>query len=105
MSAPTPQRVLIAGAGLGGLLLAILLERAGIEYHVYEKHEEFLALGSVTSLSANIMPLFEQLGLLKSLLEISLVMSEINVFNPKMMRVGHIDVHIQKEKLVSEHPE
>ena len=98
MSTPLPQRVLIAGAGLGGLLLAILLERAGIEYHVYEKHEEFRALGSVTSLSANIMPVFDQLGLLGELLEISLVMSEINVYNPKMTRVGHINVHIQKEK-------
>ncbi|GJJ75061.1 hypothetical protein EMPS_07419 [Entomortierella parvispora] len=98
MSTPPPQRVLIAGAGLGGLLLAILLERAGIEYHVYEKHDEFRALGSVTSLSANIMPVFDQLGLLKELQQISLVMSEINVYNHKMTRVGHINVHIQKEK-------
>jgi monoamine oxidase len=41
----TPPRVLIAGAGLGGLFLGILLERAGIPYEIFERAAEPRPLG------------------------------------------------------------
>jgi len=37
--------VLISGAGLSGLLLGQLLERAGIEYHIFERATKARALG------------------------------------------------------------
>jgi len=37
MTEHPPPKVIIAGAGLGGLFLAILLERARIPYHIYER--------------------------------------------------------------------
>lgn len=37
--------VLIVGAGVAGLFLAILLERAGIPYQVYERAKEVKPLG------------------------------------------------------------
>lgn len=37
MTVHLPPKVLISGAGLGGLFLAILLERAAIPYHIYER--------------------------------------------------------------------
>lgn len=40
-----PPRVLIAGAGLGGLFLGILLERAGIPYEIFERSTEMRPLG------------------------------------------------------------
>ncbi|KAG0281198.1 hypothetical protein BGZ95_006024 [Linnemannia exigua] len=58
-----PPRVLIAGAGLAGLFLGILLERAGIPYEIYERTAEIKPLGAVICLSPNILPAFEQLGL------------------------------------------
>ncbi|KAG0293464.1 hypothetical protein BGZ96_002806 [Linnemannia gamsii] len=42
-----PPRVLIAGAGLGGLFLGILLERAGIPYEIYERSAELRPLGII----------------------------------------------------------
>ncbi len=44
-----PQ-VLIIGAGLGGLMTAILLEHAGISYSVFERATKVKPLGEVTLL-------------------------------------------------------
>ena len=40
--------VLIVGAGVAGLFLAILLERAGISYQLYERAKEVKPLGKHT---------------------------------------------------------
>lgn len=66
-----PPRVLIAGAGLGGLFLGILLERAGIPYEIFERSTEMRPLGSIMCLSPNILPAFEQLGLYEELMSFS----------------------------------
>ncbi|KAF9971750.1 hypothetical protein BGZ73_005221 [Actinomortierella ambigua] len=55
--------VLVVGAGLGGLMAAALMERANISYTVLERAKEIKALGSAIALSANILPVFEQLGI------------------------------------------
>ena len=65
---PSNVKVLIAGAGIGGLTLAALLEKAGIEYCVFERAREVKPLGSALSIGANVMPLFEQLGVLEEIL-------------------------------------
>ncbi|KAF9146902.1 hypothetical protein BG015_011478 [Linnemannia schmuckeri] len=64
-------RVLISGAGLAGLLLGILLEKAGIPYDIYERAAEIKPIGAVMSLSPNILTAFEQLGLYEELMSFS----------------------------------
>ncbi|KAG0312829.1 hypothetical protein BGZ97_010806 [Linnemannia gamsii] len=66
-----PPLVLIAGAGLGGLFLGILLERANIPYEIFERSKEMRPLGSIMCLSPNILPAFEQLGLYEELMSFS----------------------------------
>ncbi|KAF9924892.1 hypothetical protein FBU30_005235 [Linnemannia zychae] len=68
-----PPRVLIAGAGLAGLFLGILLEKAGIPYEIFERASEIKPLGSIVFLSPNILPAFEQLGLYDELMSFSKV--------------------------------
>ncbi|KAF8944549.1 hypothetical protein BGZ47_004105 [Haplosporangium gracile] len=63
--------VLIVGAGVARLFLAILLERAGIPYQIYERAKG-VTLGAVMSLNARVFPVIEQLGLYKELLKVSL---------------------------------
>ncbi|KAF8984263.1 hypothetical protein BGZ46_008436 [Entomortierella lignicola] len=58
---------LIVGAGLGGLTLAILLEKANMDYEIYEKSKTLRPVGSGITLSANVLPLLEQLGLYEEL--------------------------------------
>ncbi|KAF9935625.1 hypothetical protein BGZ65_003198, partial [Modicella reniformis] len=66
----TPK-VLIVGAGLAGLLLAILLEQIDVRYQVFERAAVVKPLGSAMALGPNILPIFEQLGLLEDLKRIS----------------------------------
>ncbi|KAF9926891.1 hypothetical protein FBU30_003612 [Linnemannia zychae] len=61
-------RVLIVGAGLGGLFLGTLLEKAGIPYEIFERTNEIRPLGMW---SPNILPAFEQLGLYDELMSFS----------------------------------
>jgi 2-polyprenyl-6-methoxyphenol hydroxylase-like FAD-dependent oxidoreductase len=60
-----PLKVIIVGGGIGGLLLAILLDRAGIDYLVLEKTLKYKPLGSMLILGTQILLLFDQLGFLE----------------------------------------
>ncbi|KAF9201129.1 hypothetical protein BGZ49_008642 [Haplosporangium sp. Z 27] len=64
-------KILIIGAGLGGLTLAILLEKANINYEVYERCTNIRPLGSNISLHTAVLPLLDQLGLMDDLKKIS----------------------------------
>ncbi|GJJ74622.1 hypothetical protein EMPS_06980 [Entomortierella parvispora] len=68
----TAPKVLIAGAGIGGLYLAILLDKARIPYEIYERASKVKPLGSIMSLSANILASIEQIGLYEELKAISI---------------------------------
>ncbi|KAK3847062.1 MAG: hypothetical protein J3R72DRAFT_209940 [Linnemannia gamsii] len=100
-SLPTPigddknLHVMIVGAGLAGLLLAILLDKAGISYQVYERAEEVKSLGGVMSLNAGIFPALEQLGLYEELLEVSLpVMNGFNIYNGNLSLIASVKAEI-----------
>ncbi|KAF9973753.1 hypothetical protein BGZ73_002994 [Actinomortierella ambigua] len=62
------MHVIIVGAGLGGVMLANILEKAGISYVIIEKAQEVKPLGSAMSVGASILPVFKQLGLYDELL-------------------------------------
>ncbi|KAF9543218.1 hypothetical protein EC957_001093 [Mortierella hygrophila] len=63
--------VLISGAGLAGLFLGILLEKAGIPYNIYERAAEIKPIGAVMCLAPNVLAAFEQLGLYEELMTFS----------------------------------
>ncbi|KAF9162645.1 hypothetical protein BGX21_001293 [Mortierella sp. AD011] len=69
---PSNPKIIIAGAGLGGLTLAILLEKASIDYEILERATTLKPLGSAIALAPNVMPLLEQLGLMEELKGISM---------------------------------
>jgi 2-polyprenyl-6-methoxyphenol hydroxylase-like FAD-dependent oxidoreductase len=76
--------VLIAGAGIGGLTIAILLERAGFDYKIFEQSSEFRPYGSAVGLGFNIMPLMEQLGMLEDIRAISKVIEVTSIWKESM---------------------
>ena len=56
------MRVLIAGAGIGGLTAALALLRHGIDVEVYEQAPELKEVGAGVQLSANGTRVFYALG-------------------------------------------
>ncbi|KAF9551629.1 hypothetical protein EC957_006522 [Mortierella hygrophila] len=83
-------RVLIVGGGLGGLVLAILLQRAGIDYLVLEQSVLIRPIGSVIALSPLVLPLMEQLGLLDEIKLLSKPLGKITILRDDLSVVGNI---------------
>ncbi|KAG0044637.1 hypothetical protein BGZ83_010141 [Gryganskiella cystojenkinii] len=80
------DQVVIVGAGLGGLLLAILLEQASVPYVLLERAPVSnmpLEGGGVITLTSQIQPLLKQLGVLEALEKVSKPVSRVEVFEAK----------------------
>ncbi|KAG0341247.1 hypothetical protein BG004_006102 [Podila humilis] len=63
-------KVLIVGAGIGGLMLGQLLHKGGIPFEIFERAKEVKPLGSALSLGVNVTTLFKQLGIFDELVKI-----------------------------------
>ncbi|KAG0372897.1 hypothetical protein BGX24_012439 [Mortierella sp. AD032] len=104
-----PPHVLIAGGGLGGLFLGILLEKAGIPYEIFERSAEIKPLGAIMCLSPNILPAFEQLGLLEELVSFSKPSRSGTMFTDKLKLIGKMtptsDEIMGYERLLFPRPE
>ncbi|KAG0199147.1 hypothetical protein BGX33_011862 [Mortierella sp. NVP41] len=74
-------RVLIVGAGLAGLTLAILLQKADVPYEIFERGLETRTVGSAMYFGPNVGPLFTQLGIYEEFLNRSKPCEAINIYN------------------------
>ncbi|KAG0369737.1 hypothetical protein BGX24_002306 [Mortierella sp. AD032] len=72
--------VLIVGAGLGGLMLAALLEKSKVPYFIFERTSVVTPLGSALSIGPNVLPVFEQLGIYDEFLNISKPIPQLSYF-------------------------
>ncbi len=68
MSNPAKSRVLIAGAGIGGLTAALSLLQRGFDVEVYEQASELREVGAGLHLSSNAMLVFSALGIADDIL-------------------------------------
>ncbi|KAG0083715.1 hypothetical protein BGZ93_007021, partial [Podila epicladia] len=78
MKKPT---VLIVGAGIGGLTLAILLHKAKIPFFIYERASEVKPLGSAMALGCNVKAIFQQMGIYEEFQKIGKPVTSVATFN------------------------
>ncbi|KAG0099307.1 hypothetical protein BGZ93_008252, partial [Podila epicladia] len=84
-------KVLIVGAGIGGLMLANLLQKGNIPYEVYERAKEVKALGSAMKLGCNVGNIMTQLGLWEEFKSISIPFRNLNIIGENLKPVASID--------------
>ncbi|KAG0207238.1 hypothetical protein BGX33_006934 [Mortierella sp. NVP41] len=76
-----PFKILIAGAGIGGLVMGLMLEKAGIPFLILERSETIQPIGGAISLCPNIMRAMDQLGLMEALLDESVPIGQIRYYD------------------------
>ncbi|KAF9914804.1 hypothetical protein BX616_007522, partial [Lobosporangium transversale] len=91
-------KILIVGAGLGGLMLGHLLEKMGAEYTIFERAPIVKPFGAAMGFGTPIMPLFEQLGMLDELLELSSPALKMDVLNENLDLIGSMDIAGSRER-------
>ncbi|KAF9278607.1 hypothetical protein BGZ74_003041 [Mortierella antarctica] len=94
----TDLNILIVGGGIAGLTLATLLEKAGIDYQVFERAAAIRPLGSVIAIGPNILPVIEQLGLLEELVAASKVSGFVTNFNEQRQQTSYFDYRELKDR-------
>ncbi|KAI1297728.1 hypothetical protein EDD11_007008 [Mortierella claussenii] len=88
----TSPKIMIVGAGLGGLMLGILLEKQGVDYTIFERSAILKPYGAAMGFGPNIMPVFEQLGMLDELLKLSHPAWTMDVLREDLSMIGSMDI-------------
>ncbi|KAF9542813.1 hypothetical protein EC957_001533 [Mortierella hygrophila] len=94
----SPCKVLIVGAGVGGLMLALCLERAGIDYVLLERTQQLPVPKTTIQLGPNTLRAMEQLGLLDEVMQIAKPVSGLTLMKHNMTVSGRIDTLFFKER-------
>ncbi|KAG0243102.1 hypothetical protein BGW41_002964 [Actinomortierella wolfii] len=102
MSTETQElNVIIVGAGIAGLSLGIMLEKAadvGIRYTIIERAHEFKTIGSSIGLSAQCLRVFDQLGILDDLKQASSKILGSVYMDKNMSIIGRFDSSFCEER-------
>ncbi|KAG0304420.1 hypothetical protein BGZ98_005540 [Dissophora globulifera] len=94
----SPFKVLIVGAGVGGLFMGVCLERAGIDFVILERMTQLPPPRNNIQLSANTLRAIGQLGLLDEVMKIAKPVSAITLRKHNMSVVGKMEVKYVKER-------
>ncbi|KAF9272492.1 hypothetical protein BGZ88_004724, partial [Linnemannia elongata] len=91
MSTNEKPTILIVGAGLGGLFLGALLEKANIPYSIFERATVVKPLGSAMTVGPALLPIFQQLGIYDDLVDIGKYMTHVEAFKESCQPYRPVD--------------
>ncbi|CAM1372230.1 FAD-dependent monooxygenase [Tenacibaculum xiamenense] len=88
----------IIGGGIGGLTLALLLEKKGFNVEIYEQAESFQPIGAGIILAINAMKVYTHLGIHEQIEHHGIELSEMNITNPSFDILSKTDFSNLKSK-------
>jgi 2-polyprenyl-6-methoxyphenol hydroxylase-like FAD-dependent oxidoreductase len=91
-AAAAKKKVLIVGAGIGGLATAIALRQAGFEVDVYEDAAALRGIGAGISLWSNATAVLDKLGLLQETLDKSAVFTRLEIRDERGARLTRAEI-------------
>ncbi|KAG0211725.1 hypothetical protein BGX28_007487 [Mortierella sp. GBA30] len=91
MSNATPLRVLIVGADIATLTLALILEQAGVDYLLLESQASVPVIAGGVTLHPTVLPFMEQLSLRDDLLFTSQPLEQVLVLDSDMETITSYD--------------
>jgi 5-methylphenazine-1-carboxylate 1-monooxygenase len=86
---PARRRALIAGGGIGGLVAALALDRAGLDVTVFEAAQEIRPLGVGINLQPHAVLVLAELGLIDALRETGIETGALLYVNKFGQRIWH----------------
>lgn len=89
------KRFAIVGAGIGGLSLAIALQRKGFEVTVYESAPEIKPLGAGLALAVNAIKSFVEIGISEDVLKAGSVLKKLTIKDD----LGNVLAETDSEKI------
>ncbi|KAF9405305.1 hypothetical protein BGZ76_006606, partial [Entomortierella beljakovae] len=84
--------VLIVGAGIGGIMMALLLEQIDIPYHVFERASEVKPLGSAISFGGSLLTVLEQLGIYHDLKKVAKEFDDLFFYDGDGQKIGDMSI-------------
>jgi 2-polyprenyl-6-methoxyphenol hydroxylase-like FAD-dependent oxidoreductase len=93
------KKFAIAGAGIGGLSLAIAMQRKGFDVMVYENATELKPLGAGLALAANAIKAFNEIGIGNEVLKAGKKLKSLQIKDQKGNVLSGVDSEVLTEKL------
>ena len=81
------MKIIIAGAGVGGLTTALCLQKLGYESTILEQASEFTDTGSGIQCGANALTVLNYLGLLPKLKDVAVAPERVDFLDCKTAKV------------------
>ena len=90
----TKARILIVGAGIGGLTAAIALRQAGLGVEVFERAAELKETGAGIALSANAIRVLKHLGLMQQVVSRGTVIAAAASYTARGSMLSRLPTHL-----------
>ncbi|KAG0342029.1 hypothetical protein BG000_007222 [Podila horticola] len=85
-------KVIIVGAGIGGVMLGNLLQKGGIDFQILERSKDVKPLGSAMSLGSTLSGTLEQLNILEEFKKIGKPYTHLQIFNHELESILSLDM-------------
>ncbi|MDB4511875.1 FAD-dependent monooxygenase [Arenicella sp.] len=83
------MKILVAGAGIGGLCVALCLRKSGHQVQIFEQSKQLSEIGAGLQLGANALRVLDYLGILSSLESVSVAPERVNFCSYKTAQILH----------------